>query len=162
MTERIYTPWRMPFVKSCKEENQGCVFCEISAAQAKVDDEKNCVLKRGKHSFIILNKYPYTCGHLLVIPYKHGKDYLALSDACHQEMQGFIQECVEMIGKSSSVDGYNIGMNIGKAGGAGIPQHLHHHIVPRWFGDSNFMPIVGGTRVLPETVEQTYQRLKNS
>ncbi|MCI5073349.1 HIT domain-containing protein [bacterium] len=159
--QRLFTPWRLDFIKNNphKRKNHSCIFCGIIEDDSK-NDAQNLVLHRGEHSLIILNKFPYSCGHTMVIPYQHGDDYLALSQDCHYEMQDFIAQSIKALKNKSSMDGCNMGMNMGKAGGAGIPQHLHYHVVPRWVGDSNFMPIIGETRVLPETLEQTYQKLK--
>lgn len=153
---RLWTPWRMTFIKEHKTL-QGCVFCNLPKEHS---DEKNLILKRTEHSFIILNKYPYNPGHLMVIPFKHTADFAELTPSELLDMHVNMQVTLVALKKEMKPQGFNVGMNLGEAGGAGIREHMHYHIVPRWSGDSNFMPIFGETKVLPETLDQTYARLK--
>jgi len=143
--------------KSNKEE--GCVFCN---AQAKADGAENLIAHRGKLSYVILNRYPYTSGHLMVIPFKHVSTLEELDAETRAEMMELSSRCTTELGEIYKPQGFNLGINIGKAAGAGVLGHVHIHIVPRWAGDTNFMTAVGETRVLPESLEQTYERVKQA
>jgi ATP adenylyltransferase len=147
----------MKYILSNKEID-GCVFC---AAKDMPDGPANLVVHRGKHAFVILNKYPYTSGHLMVVPYAHHATLTALDADTRAEMMALTNHCMLVLEKVYRPQGYNVGINIGAAAGAGIRMHVHMHIVPRWSGDTNFMASVGDTRVLPETLTQTYWRIHN-
>jgi len=123
-------------------------------------DEQQFILFRGKYNFVILNIFPYTCGHLMVAPYEHIADLSDCSEVQTTDMMELSKRCKFAIEQTYHPDGFNLGMNLGKSAGAGVEQHIHLHVVPRWKGDANFMSIVGETRVLPETLEVTYQKLK--
>ena len=137
--------------------SDGCdIFVDLPAEN---QDEKNLILYRGETGFVILNAYPYTSGHLLVAPYRQVADIVEMTDAELLDVNKMIAMSVKWIRASYSPDGFNIGVNMGRAAGAGIPQHIHWHVVPRWSGDSNFMTTVGQVRVIPQTLEDTYRKL---
>jgi ATP adenylyltransferase len=154
MTKHLWAPWRIEYILGPKSEC--CVFCD----EDKRSDEERLILKRGKHSFVIMNFYPYNNGHLMVCPYKHTNDYEALDINTKIEMQELISESIAVLKKIMHPEGFNIGMNLGRTAGAGIDKHLHWHIVPRWNGDTNFMPVTNHTRVLAEALEETWKKLK--
>jgi ATP adenylyltransferase len=151
----MWAPWRMDYILSPKPT--GCIFCEKPAQQS---DRDNLILHRGKTCFIIMNFYPYNNGHLMVVPYRH----LALLHKLHaeeqQEMMSALTFCSEILTSKLKPDGFNIGMNLGKTAGAGIDDHLHFHIVPRWNGDTNFMPITSHAKVLPQGLYECWDQLK--
>ncbi|HEY3284912.1 MAG TPA: HIT domain-containing protein, partial [Armatimonadota bacterium] len=136
---------------------EGCVFC---VKPAEEDDDRNHILYRGESCFVILNAFPYNSGHLMVIPYRHLSDLCDLSDAERQEMMQLAGRATEGLTRILGAEGYNVGMNLGRIAGAGIADHLHLHVVPRWNGDTNFMPVLADIKVLPEALEDTYRRLK--
>ena len=155
MKDILYSPWRMRYVAEAKDSK--CVFC---LEKSKENDKQHLVLYRSKHSFVIMNLYPYNNGHLLVVPNRHVSRLDELSQEESRDFFELLQETVKVIDEEYHPDGMNLGMNIGKAGGAGIEQHLHAHIVPRWEGDANFMTSISGTRVIPEEFEKSFKRLK--
>jgi len=136
-----------------------CIFCRY-AGQAPAHDRANLLLLRGAQGFVILNRYPYNSAHLMIVPYRHLHDVTRLSAPECAEMMALLQRMVAALDAEYHPQGFNTGMNLGEAAGAGIADHLHMHVVPRWAGDTNFMPVVGQTKVLPEALEQTYDRLK--
>jgi ATP adenylyltransferase len=138
-------------------EPVGCIFC---AKTAESNDEENLILYRGERAFVLLNLYPYNSGHLMVAPYLHTGDLAGLPADVGAEVLSLTQRAVAALTAEYRPDGFNIGMNLGKIAGAGIPDHLHVHVVPRWGGDTNFMPVTAETKVLPETLDQTYRRLR--
>ena len=152
----LWSPWRYQYVANIHNAD-GCVFC-IDASTAK--DAERLILFRGQDHFIILNLFPYTCGHLLIAPYRHLSALSELSAEQNLELMDLTQRGVAALRKIYRPDGFNLGMNLGKCAGAGIDQHLHLHIVPRWCGDANFMTVSGETRVLPEALQTTYLKLK--
>jgi ATP adenylyltransferase len=135
----------------------GCVFCILTAEDK---DEQNLILYRGKHAFVILNCFPYNNGHMMVAPFKHTADMCDLCDEELLEINHLVRYCVRLLSCTMQPDGYNLGLNLGRTAGAGIVGHIHWHIVPRWNGDSNFMPVIGNTKVLPESLLATYDKLK--
>lgn len=154
--EHIFAPWRKELIENKSTKEEGCIFCNRVSGEPSLD---NLVLFKGVHSFVILNKYPYNNGHLMVVPYKHTAD---LSQLTHDELTDLILNVSKAIDKlkiAYNPQGFNIGMNLGTVAGAGIAEHLHWHIVPRWGGDTNFMPTTCSTKVLHEMLEDTYQRL---
>ncbi|MBD3321256.1 MAG: HIT domain-containing protein [Chitinivibrionales bacterium] len=155
--ERLWAPWRMTYIKGIGHDENTCVFCE---APKMDDDRKALVLYRGKVSFVILNLYPYNNGHMMVVPYMHTADMLALPDETSAEMWKLVCKCKEALTQAFHPDGFNIGLNQGRVAGAGIDQHIHMHIVPRWSGDTNFMPVVGETKVISQGLEETWDELK--
>jgi len=141
------------------EESTGCVFCDrIRLPQSQ--DRASLILLRAAHNFVIMNLYPYNSAHLMVVPYTHTADLTTLPVETVDEMMALAQKMVHVIGEEYHPEGFNLGMNLGRIAGAGVADHLHMHIVPRWAGDTNFMPVVGATKVLPELLERTYDRLK--
>jgi ATP adenylyltransferase len=141
------------------EHDVACIFCQKPAT---LEDEAQFILRRGKHCFALLNIYPYNTGHLMVAPYRHVADLEALNMEESSELLELATLCVRAIKECMQPEGMNMGINLGKAAGAGFDAHLHLHVVPRWVGDTNFMPVVGETKVLPEALEQTYARIKSA
>ncbi len=152
--KKHWAPWRMSFLLGPKQK--GCVFCELPKQKT---DPENLILFRGRHCFVILNKFPYNNGHLMVVPYQHTQDLSEMSKGAHAEMMLLVTKAVEILKQTMGPQGMNLGMNLGAAGGAGIRDHLHMHVVPRWAGDTNFMPILADTKVLVEHLSSTYDRL---
>jgi ATP adenylyltransferase len=154
--ERLWSPWRMEYIQSNKEqsENAECIFCRIQRGE-----ESERVLTRSELGFVTLNKYPYSPGHILVIPNRHVGDLEGLEDEESLDLQRLMQRSVKALREEYAPHGFNIGMNLGRIAGAGVPDHLHWHVVPRWSADTSFMPVVGETIVLPELVEETAKRL---
>lgn len=156
--EYLWSPWRMPYLQNNNRE-PGCIFC---TALKREDGVENLVVHRGNTGFAIMNLFPYTSGHLMIVPNQH-KSSLELLDA---ESRGEIMELASVALQVLTVvyhpQGFNVGFNIGEAAGAGVEDHIHMHIVPRWNGDTNFMSAVGMTRVLPESLEESYQRIRNA
>ena len=153
--EHLWAPWRMEYVAG--QRSAGCVLC---AAAEQEPHEDNYVLYRGQHNFIVLNAFPYNSGHLMVVPYEHTSRLTELSPTHIGEMMQLVQTCIRALREGLKVDGVNLGMNIGQAAGAGIDDHIHLHIVPRWLGDTNFMTTVAGTRVVPEELAQSAAQLR--
>ena len=155
----LWSPWRYDYIKSNGAAVKlGCVFCSILANSAT--DEENFILKRAEFNFVILNIYPYTSGHLMIVPYEHVS---LLTDAGKQttdEMMDLTKQAQGAIGDAYAPDGINLGMNLGRAAGAGVDSHFHMHVLPRWVGDANFLTAIGQTRSIPESLETTYQKLK--
>lgn len=147
----------MTYIQKEKEVD-GCVFC---SAQETPDGIDNLILHRGEKTFVIMNRYPYTSGHLMVVPFVHVSTLTELDSETRAEMMELTSLIMSLLSREYNAEGYNIGINIGEAAGAGITEHVHLHIVPRWTGDTNFMSALGETRVLPETLEDTYQRLND-
>ncbi|MBB3053272.1 ATP adenylyltransferase [Prauserella isguenensis] len=160
--QRLWTPHRMAYIqgenKPSGDEADGCPFCRITGA----DDEEALILARGSVVYAVLNLYPYNPGHLMVVPYRHVADYTELTADETRELAEFTQRAMTVIRNVSAAHGFNIGMNQGVIAGAGIAAHLHQHVVPRWGGDSNFMPVVGQTKVLPQLLGQTRQLLADA
>lgn len=156
--DRLWTPWRMDYIKGLPREN-GCIFCELPTADVSQDAE-NLILARGVTAFVLVNKFPYNSGHLMVAAYRHCARYDELTAEEHAEIAELVSRSMRALEETYHPQGYNIGVNQGSAAGAGIAQHLHMHIVPRWGGDTNYMTTVGDTKVLPETLEQTYAKLR--
>ena len=160
--ERLWAPWRMKYISgaSAKAYPEGaCVLC---LKWQERDDTQNLVLYRGTIGYIMMNLFPYTNGHLMVVPVRHTADLMALSEAEQVEMFGLSRKGVEALTRAMNPHGFNIGMNLGQVAGAGIADHLHLHIVPRWNGDTNFMPVLGETRVISEGLAETYQKLSRA
>jgi ATP adenylyltransferase len=156
--EYLWTPWRYQYVASA-ERQDGCVFCE---ALASGDDANALIVHRGKKNFVILNKYPYTSGHVMIVPYVHQGNLPALEPSALAEMMDLAQRVQQALESLYHPQGYNLGMNIGRAAGAGIAGHLHMHLLPRWTGDTSFVTTVGQTRVEPEELSVTYKRLRQA
>lgn len=140
-------------------KNDDCVFC---SAQAQADAPENLIVCRGQHAYVILNRYPYTSGHLMVIPFLHKPNFEELNSEIRAEMMEFTTRCMTVLRSIYNPQGFNVGVNIGEAAGAGVKEHVHIHVVPRWMGDTNFMSTVGEARVLPEVLEDTYRRVREA
>ncbi len=154
--DRLWTPWRFDYIRNISDADSGCVFCSILSESR---DEANLVLHRAAHSFVILNLFPYTSGHILIVANRH---IAYLREALPEELHEFLelaQGCERALQKEYRPDGFNLGFNLGRSAGAGVAHHLHMHVLPRWTGDSNFVSVVAETRVLPEELSQTYMRL---
>ncbi|MDD3678444.1 MAG: HIT domain-containing protein [Dehalococcoidales bacterium] len=152
--ENLWAPWRMEYIK--KVDKEGCIFCQKPLEN---NDSENYILHREKHNFVILNCYPYNPGHLMVVPFKHlstPEDLTAEELLEHYEL---VRKCITTLKKVSTPDGFNVGMNLGRVAGAGIDKHIHTHIVPRWNGDNNFMPVLADIRVVNESLPATYKKL---
>ena len=154
--ERLWAPWRSTYVKE-KRDPEVCIFC--AAAQADADRD-TLVVYRGQHNFVLLNRYPYTSGHLMIAPYEHVSRLSQIDSAAAAEMMDLAKQAEEAIQGAYHPDGFNIGMNLGQAAGAGIEEHIHLHVLPRWMGDANFMTTVGNTRVLPEDLKTSLEKIK--
>ena len=154
--EQLWAPWRMELL-SKGEAASGCVFCELPLRQ---DDRENLVLGRTARTFALLNKYPYNNGHLMVIPRAHVSDLHALSDVDYQELSEMLRVALRLLGRAYAPQGANLGMNLGRVAGAGIADHLHWHVVPRWGGDTNFMPVLVDTKVMIEHLHASWDRLR--
>lgn len=156
--DRLWSPWRMEYIESTRDdEEEGCPFCGLVEGGA---DASNRVLARSKRAFVALAKFPYNPGHLLVLPVRHVGDLGELTPEENAEVAVLLERSVRALRAASDPHGFNIGLNLGRAAGAGLPDHLHWHVVPRWGGDTNFMPVLGKTRVLPELLEDTYEKLR--
>lgn len=154
----LWTPWRYQYIADASKDDR-CIFCEAIAAN---DDAKMLVVFRGAKNYVILNRYPYTSGHVMVVPYAHVADLAAADTEVLSEMMQLAQRVKVALEKSYHPQGYNLGMNLGRAAGAGVLGHLHLHVLPRWSGDSNFMTVVGETRVEPEDLTTTYEKLRSA
>lgn len=161
--ERLWTPHRMAYVKRGVEGADPdtappCPLCK----GPEVDDREHLIVHRGETCYVVLNLYPYNPGHLMVCPYRHIGWYTEVTDAEREEMAALTQQAMRTLSDVSATQGFNIGMNQGRAGGAGIQAHLHQHVVPRWTGDANFLPIIGATKALPELLDDTWRKLTDA
>ena len=158
VSEQLWAPWRLPYIVNTKDDNvEGCFLCRYRESD---EDAANFVVVRGQHCLVVLNRFPYNNGHLLVAPLEHKAEIQELSDDEHLDC---MRELTRMIGLYSRVltpDGFNIGLNLGKVAGAGLPGHLHWHLVPRWNGDTNFMPVFADVKVIPQSLDALYELLK--
>jgi ATP adenylyltransferase len=157
--ERIWSPWRMAYIQAAKEQGEdgGCIFCDLPA---EGDDVRTMILARGELAFVIVNSFPYNPGHVMVAPFRHVGAFTSLEADELADVDALVARSIRALEQEMEPHGYNLGMNLGRVAGAGIPDHVHWHLVPRWNGDTNFMPVVGQTRVLPELLEETYARLR--
>jgi len=159
-SERIWAPWRLEYVKdAAKDDEEGCIFC---SKPSEDDDETNLIVHRGEKCFVILNLFPYTNGHLMITPYEHASSVADLDPETTAEMMALAQQAIGILDDVYRPHGYNLGFNQGRVAGAGVEHHIHMHVVPRWGGDTNFMPVLADTRVMPQTVEQSYEALRGS
>jgi ATP adenylyltransferase len=153
--KRIWAPWRIDYIRS--EKAPGCIFCDMLP---ETDDKKVLVLERNQFSFVVMNKYPYNNGHLMVAPYEHTNDLASLKPEVYSEMFASVQKCTRVLKTEMNPHGFNIGLNLGLVAGAGVEDHLHFHVVPRWNGDTNFMPVLADCRVISEHLDESYDILK--
>jgi ATP adenylyltransferase len=154
----LWSPWRMEYILSSKSD-EGCIFCE---GLKQADGPENLIVFRGEQAFVMLNRFPYTSGHLMVVPYDHQPSLELLEAPSRADIMDLSAKAIDVLNVIYSPQGYNLGMNIGSAAGAGVTEHVHLHIVPRWVGDTNFMSSVSQTRVLPELLEETYRKVKEA
>lgn len=154
--KQLWAPWRMSYLQEDHPRVKGCVFCE----KVDADDELQQVLYRGETCYVALNRYPYSNGHLMIVPYAHVSRLAALNDAALLEMMQLAQHTQRILREAQGPEGFNLGINEGSAAGAGIEEHLHLHIVPRWAGDANYMTVIAETRVIPQMLEATYALLR--
>jgi ATP adenylyltransferase len=157
--KRLWSPWRLRYVAGGAKRDAGCIFCQKSAAPEQ-DDRGNLVLLRGERGLMILNLYPYNNGHFMVAPLAHVPSLEDLDADTLGSLMAMVNKGIAALRRTMSPDGFNVGVNLGHAAGAGIVDHVHIHVVPRWTGDTNFMPIFSETKVIPELLEATYDRLK--
>jgi ATP adenylyltransferase len=155
----LWSPWRYEYIKRGDEKKSDCVFCAILKSPAS--DEEKFILHRAGFNFVILNIYPYISGHLMIVPIQHSADLDELPDETTNEMMNLAKRCQSILREVYRPNGFNLGMNLGKAAGAGVADHLHLHVLPRWIGDANFMTSIGETRTIPEDLRVTYDKLKD-
>ena len=159
-SQRIWAPWRLPYVKDASKDSEAeCIFC---IKPAEDDDEANLIVHRGERCFVILNLFPYTNGHLMVAPYEHLAKLQELRAETTAEMMALAQRAMVVLDEKYDPHGYNVGINQGRVAGAGFEGHIHLHVVPRWAGDTNYMPVLADTRVMPQSLEQSYEALKGA
>jgi ATP adenylyltransferase len=161
--KRLWSPWRSRYIESFSDDKespreQPCLFCEVQKKPEK--DDERFLLYRGKSCYVIMNLYPYNSGHLMVVPKRHLDALSGLTGEEHLEIMGLLIVCSEALSAALKPHGFNIGANIGRVSGAGIEHHIHFHIVPRWNGDTNFMPVLGDTKVISEDLPKTYRKIK--
>jgi ATP adenylyltransferase len=156
--DKLWAPWRVKYINQI-DKHKGCVFCRILKERK---DDKNFIFIRKKHTFAVLNIYPYNNGHSLVLPLRHVADLEKLTRTERDELMDLVQEVKTRCDQVLEPSGYNIGINLGRTGGAGFPGHLHVHIVPRWKGDANFMPVVGNTKVISQSLKEVHKKLKHA
>lgn len=152
--KQLWAPWRLEYIQSADEQD-GCVFCRA----AGLDDEAGLVVRRGERAFVILNRYPYASGHLMVAPYRHVGDFRGLEPEEAAEIHALSAAAVTALEEAMTPQGFNLGWNLGRVAGAGIVDHVHEHVVPRWGGDTNFMPVLADVKVMPEALEATRHKL---
>jgi ATP adenylyltransferase len=154
--EHLWSPWRMEYIQAAKEpdDDSGCVLCRI-----RDGDQDERVLARSEHGYVVLNRFPYNPGHVMAVPNRHVGELEGLDDEEALDLQRLVARSVRAIREEMAPHGFNVGANLGRIAGAGVPDHVHWHVVPRWSGDTNFMPVVGQTRVMPELLEETARRL---
>ena len=155
--KHLFATWRMNYIEAPKHD--GCFFCDYPLEER---DEERYILRRGNTCFVIMNVYPYNAGHLMVVPFRHTNVYESLTDDEHLDMNHLLAQSIAVLKQTMGPEGFNIGMNLGKTAGAGVDDHLHMHVVPRWNGDNNFMPVLVDTRVVPEALDATYRKLSET
>jgi ATP adenylyltransferase len=160
--KRLWAPWRMEYILD-DNKHDSCLFCDVSKKEGnrinRSRDKKNFILHRGKYCFVILNRYPYNSGHLMIVPYVHTPTFDGLSDDVLFDLIKTVDNSVRILRDVLSPDGFNMGLNFGKVAGAGMETHMHIHVVPRWTGDTDSMPIIAETRVMPEHLKKTYNKI---
>jgi ATP adenylyltransferase len=154
VTSTLWAPWRMAYISGT--HSGGCLLCQLPREGA---DRTNLILHRGPYTYVVLNLYPYNNGHLMIVPYRHGADLDQLSPDESLELLEGARRAMRVLQRAFGAEGFNLGVNLGKAAGAGISEHVHLHVVPRWVGDTNFMPVLSDTKVMPDYLESTYTKL---
>jgi ATP adenylyltransferase len=156
----LWTPWRYAYITAAAKTDKGeaCVLCELP----NLPDRKASIVYRGRECYVVLNSFPYTSGHVMVVPFAHVGELQKMAEPAASEMMALCQKMESVLRQVYSPDGINVGMNIGRAAGAGIADHVHMHVLPRWVGDTNFMTVIGESRVLPELLETTYRRIREA
>jgi len=152
--KQLWAPWRLEYIEQA-DEQEGCVFCRALG----VDDESGLVVHRGERAFVLLNKYPYASGHLMIAPSRHEGDFGGLDRDEAAEVHRLASSALEALAETMGPQGYNLGWNLGRIAGAGVIDHVHMHVVPRWAGDTNFMPVLADVKVLPEALEETRRKI---
>jgi len=158
MTDQLWAPWRLSYIENA-DKVTGCIFCSFPA-QGEANDTENLIVHRGSQAFIILNAFPYSNGHLMVVPFRHTSSLNDYSDAEMLDVMHLTRLSIRILEEAFHPNGFNLGVNMGRVAGAGIADHLHWHIVPRWNGDTNFMPVLADVRVIPESLSVVYSRLR--
>ena len=158
--DQLWAPWRMAYILDAKDamDSERCIFCEKPKQQT---DEENLIVYRSQHCFVMMNKFPYNNGHLMIVPYLHESDLTKLPDKILQDLQQVLNLSIKAVKETMDPHGMNIGLNLGRTAGAGIVDHLHYHLVPRWNGDTNFMPVISGTKVISEALSDTWRKLNS-
>ena len=161
--ERLFSPWRSEYIgsfsKTKKNEDEGCLFCTVAKSK---NDAHNLILLRRRFCFVMMNLYPYNSGHVLIVPYTHTSQFSRLSAKEYADVMEASARVMEAVDKTMQPQGFNFGANLGRAAGAGIEQHIHFHIVPRWNGDTNFLPTLADTKLVSEAIQATYRKLKRN
>jgi ATP adenylyltransferase len=157
--DHLWAPWRMEYILESQESAAECIFCHKPAENR---DAANLIAYRSRHCFVMLNKFPYNNGHLMIIPFKHEADLTRLDDETLLDLHHVLSKSIQVLRLVMNPHGMNIGINLGRTAGAGIEDHLHYHLVPRWNGDTNFMPVLAGTKVLSEALTKTWEKLNAS
>ena len=154
--KKLWAPWRLEYIKNAQDDGEGCIFC---LKPRETSDKENLIVFRSSHCFVIMNKYPYNNGHIMVVPYLHEADLTLFSDEILLNIQNVTQLAIQALSITMEPHGINVGMNLGRSAGAGIVDHLHYHLVPRWDGDTNFMPVLTGTKVISEGLVESWEKL---
>lgn len=158
--ENLWAPWRMAYINDLSAGPRACFLCEYREQSAS--DAQNHVLWRGARTLTLLNRYPYTNGHLLIAPLEHGGDLSSVPDDVMSELASRLRDMQRVLRACLNADGFNIGMNLGRCAGAGLPDHVHFHVVPRWNGDTNFMSVLGNSRIIPQSLDATYAAIRDA
>jgi ATP adenylyltransferase len=162
LMDKLWSPWRSKYIESFKpgsDKEEGCLFCRIAEENK---DKENYLVYRGRESYIVMNLYPYNSGHLMIVPYQHASSLSEFDEATRLDCMNMINLGCDILGKAVYPHGFNIGANIGRVSGAGIDEHVHFHIVPRWNGDTNFMPVLNEVKIISDFMDATYEKLKKA
>ncbi len=160
--EKLFSPWRSKYIETFSQPENAKGECVLCVASQDNNDDKHLIVTRGKHCFVIMNLYPYNSGHLMIVPYRHTPSLIDLTESESCEVMSLLQKMMKALQQVSRPDGFNIGSNVGRTAGAGIDQHIHFHIVPRWSGDTNFMPILADTKMISEDMRETLNKLRKA
>jgi ATP adenylyltransferase len=157
--KQLYSPWRSKYIQTFKEKKKSrkCLFCEIAE---DTHDAKNLLVWRGKNCFVVMNRFPYNSGHIMIVPYTHARDFSKLKDDELAEIMTTAKKCFRVMTKMNGAQGFNFGSNVGSVAGAGIADHIHFHIVPRWNGDTNFMPVLASIKIISEDIGKLYRQFR--